>query len=102
MAYVLRFVQKYRPADRDTFMALEARFVALERSCDLPRGQRLQPYSGRESTNTLIWQCQFADLAAAQEALAKIEAHPGHDELYQQQVPLFLDAWTEIYQVLEF
>jgi len=102
MPFVLQFVQKYRPGDRDKFMALEARFSELERNGDLPQGQRLQPYSGRESTNTLIWRCQFSSLAEAEEALSKIAAHPGHDELYRQQVSLFLDAWTEIYEVLEF
>ncbi len=102
MSYLLRFVQKYRPVDRQEFMRLEARFIALESSGELPRGMRLQPYAGREAVNTLIWQCEFGSLVEAQEALAKIEAHPGHAELYALQVPLMLDTWTEIYEVLDF
>ena len=47
MAFVLRFVQEYRVADRDTFMDLEARFAEMERRHeDWPIGRRLQPYAG--------------------------------------------------------
>jgi len=101
MAFVLRFVQRYRPADRKAFMDLEARFAEMERSrTDFPRGRRLQPYAAREQTSTLIWECEFASLQAAQDALARIEADPRHEELYRQQVPYMTEAWTEIYEVL--
>ena len=103
MPYVLRFVQRYRPADRDRFMALEAKFAAMEQRRDgFPKGRRCQPYSGREPANTLLWECEFETLEAAQEGLAKIEADPEHEELFRQQVPFFLDAYTEIYEILEF
>ncbi len=103
MAYALRFVQKYRPENREAFMALEAKFAAMEQSRDdMPKGTRLEPYAGREATNTLIWQCEFPTLQAAQDGLAKIETDPQHDELFAQQVPFMEDAYTEIYEVLEF
>lgn len=84
-------------------MELEARFAALEtRRSDFPRGLRLQPYAGREPTNTLIWESSFPTLEAARQALALIESDPEHGQLFRQQVPYFLDAFTEIYEVLDF
>ncbi len=102
MPYILRFVQRYRPADRAAFMELEKKFAAMEqRRADFPHGRRCQPYAGKEPTNTLVWECTFPTLAAAQDALAQIESDPEHAELYRQQVPYFFDAYTEIYEVLD-
>src|SRR3970040_468068 len=48
MPYVLRFVQRYRPADEKAFLALEAKFAALERrGPPLPTGRRAPPSSRR-------------------------------------------------------
>lgn len=103
MPFVLRFVQRYRPENRGKFMELEARFAAMEqRREDFPKGRRVQPYAGRETTSTLIWECEFPTLRAAQEGLALIEADPEHEKLFEQQVPYMEEAWTEIYEVLEF
>jgi len=67
MPYVLRFVQRFRAADERAFLALEAKFAALERRHrDLPKGRRLRPYAGREPSHTLVWECEFASLEAAQ------------------------------------
>ncbi|MEW6752051.1 MAG: hypothetical protein AB1505_13890 [Candidatus Latescibacterota bacterium] len=101
MAFVLRFVQRYRPADRQTFLELEARSAALEaRRSDFPHGRRLQPYAGREPTNTLIWEAAFPALEAVRPALALIESDPEHAELFRQQVPCFLDGYTEIHEAI--
>ncbi len=103
MAYILRFVQRYRPADRARFMALEAQFAALEkRRPDLPQGRRSQPFAGREQTCTLVWECEFPTLAAAQDALVRLDADPEHEALFQQQAPYMTEAYTEVYEVLEF
>lgn len=99
--HVLRFVQRFQPASEKAFMALEARFAALERKKGLPRGRRSRPFAGREPVHTLIWECEFASLAAAQEALARMNADPDHAKLLRKQLPYFLDAYTEIYEVLE-
>jgi hypothetical protein len=102
MAYVLRFVQHFRPVDRAVFMELEAQFVALEqRRADFPKGRRMQPYAARESTATLIWESEFPTLAKAQEALAKLEGDAEHEKLFREQVPYMTDAFTEIYEVLD-
>ena len=102
MPVVLRFVQRYKPAEREAFMKLEAKFDAMEkRRADMPKGRRSQPYAGREAANTLIWECEFPTLEAAQAALAHMGADSEHESLYRQQVPYFEEAYTEIYEVLE-
>jgi len=102
MAYQLRFVQRFRPSDRATFLSLEAAFASLERrKPEFPKGRRMLPYSGRESGNTLIWECEFPSLQAAQEALALLSADPDHEALFQKQSPYMSDAYTEIYEVLD-
>jgi len=99
--HVLRFVQRFRPESEKAFMALEARFAALERKKGLPRGRRSRPYAGREPVHTLIWEGEFPSLAAAQEALARMNTDPDHAKLLRKQIPYFLEAYTEIYEVLE-
>lgn len=101
MAHVLRFVQRFRAADETAFLALEAEFAALERKKDLPRGRRSRPYAGREPVHTLIWEHEFPSLDAAQQALAAMAADPDHERLLKKQLPYFLEAYTEIYEVLE-
>jgi hypothetical protein len=99
LSYLLRFVQKFRPDQREAFLKLERKFIELEQSVpEFPKGKRFTPYAGRESTNTLIWECEFGTLTEAQNALAFLEQDSRHEELYRQQVPYFLDAYTEIYQ----
>jgi hypothetical protein len=102
MPVVLRFVQRFRPSDEKAFMALEAKFAALERrKRSMPRGRRLRPYAGREPSHTLVWESTFDTLEDAQRALARLEADPDHGRLLRKQIPYFLDAFTEIYEVLE-
>lgn len=102
MPYILRFVQRYRPEDREAFMNLEAQFAAMEkRRTDWLQGRRRQPYSGREPSNTLIWETELPMLAEVQQALARIAADPEHEELFRKQVPFMTDAYTEIDEVLE-
>ena len=102
MPFVLRFVQRFRPADERPFMALEAKFAALERrKTGLPRGRRLRPYAGREPSHTLIWESTFETLDEAQRALGRLAADRDHGRLLRRQIPYFLDAYTEIYEVLE-
>ena len=84
-------------------MKLEARFAKMERRRKgYPKGRRSTSYAGRESTGTLIWECEFPSLKAAQDALAMMSADPGHEKLYRKQVPCLQEAYTEIYEVLEF
>jgi hypothetical protein len=103
MAFILRFVQRYPVADRESFMALEAEFAAMERRrSDWPKGRRYQPYAGREPTHTFIWEREFPTLAEAQEALQRIGSDPEHEELFRRQAPYITRAHTEIFETLEF
>jgi len=103
MPFVLRFVQRFRPADEKPFMALEKKFAALERRKKrLPQGQRRRPFAGREPSHTLIWESTFKSLEEAQRGLARISADPDHERLLRKQIPYFLDAYTEIDEVLDF
>lgn len=102
MASILRFVQQYSVADREAFMGLEAEFAAMERRrSDWPRGRRYQPVSGREPTHTLIWEHEFATLAEAHEALARMSSDPGHEELFRRQAPYITSSYAEIFETLD-
>lgn len=101
MAYVLRFVQRFRAADEAAFMALEAQFAALERKKGWPQGRRSRPLAGRDPVHTLIWECEMGTLAAVNEVLASLGADPDHARLLKRQIPFFLEAWTEVYEVLD-
>ena len=102
MAYVLRFVQRFRAADEAAFMALEAQFADLEGRKGWPRGRRSRPFSGREPAHTLVWECTLPTLAAVNELAATLGQDPDHARLLKRQIPFFLEAWTEVYEVLEF
>jgi hypothetical protein len=101
-SYVLRFVQRFRAKDDAAFMALEARFAALERRKGWPRGRRCRPFAGREPGNTLVWECELPSLEAVRRALATLGDDRDHARLLKKQIPFFLEAWTEVYEVLDF
>ncbi len=102
MTVMMRIVQQFQPAKRAQFMELERQFAALERSGALPRGERMIPISGRDPGNTLIWQCRFTDLSAAQAALRLMESSSEHTQLADQQLSWFYDSWVELYEILEY
>ena len=101
MAYVLRFVQRFRAKDDAAFMALEALFAELERRKGWPRGRRSRPFAGREPANTLVWECELATLDEVNRTLATLGRDPDHARLLKRQIPYFLEAWTEVYEVLD-
>ena len=101
MPYKLRFVQKIDQAKKDEFLAVEREFVKLEKSDPkMPQGTRFLPVSGKEPTNTLIWECMFDTLEELTAQLQAIYDNPKHDELLKQQIPFMQDSYAEIYEVL--
>jgi hypothetical protein len=102
MPYVLRFVQRFRAKDDGAFMALEARFADLERRKGWPRGRRSRPFAGREPANTLVWECELPGLDEVNRVLATLARDTDHARLLKRQIPFFLEAWTEVYEVLDF
>lgn len=102
MAVILRLIQQYYPSDKKEFHALEKKFAELEHRGILPTGERMAPISGREPGNTIVWQCRFDSLAAAEKALKQIDSSAEHTELANQQHPLFQQSWVEFYELLEY
>lgn len=102
MAYVLRLIQHYKPAYRQGFLDLEAKFRSLERRLpNFPRARRSQPIAGGEPTHSLIWECEFASLADVQSALTELANDPTHTELFNEQSPYITQIRTEIFEILE-
>jgi len=102
MSYKLRFVQHFRQENGKEYLELEKLFVDLEsKAKDFPKGKRYMPVTGKEASNTLIWESEFETLKAAQDALAFIITDTRHEELFQKQVPYILDTYTEIYKPFE-
>ncbi|MGA7379593.1 MAG: hypothetical protein WBX03_01970 [Terriglobales bacterium] len=101
MAIMLRLIQQFQPSKKQEFMDLEKQFAALEHRGIIPRGERLVPIAGHEPGNTVIWQCRFDSLAAAEAALKLIETSPEHTELANQQAHCFQNSWVEFYQILD-
>lgn len=102
MAYILRIVQRFDPQNRAEYLRLEQQFAAMEQErSDFPRGRRSLPLTGREPTNTLIWEASFPTQAAAQSAMAQMADDARHEALFQQQVQYIKEAFVEIYEVLE-
>ena len=102
MTIILRLVQQYLPSHKQQVHALEKQFAELEHRGILPRGERMAPISGREAANTIVWQCRFESLAAAEKALKEIGNNPEHTELAGKQHPFFQQSWIEFYEVLEY
>ncbi|HET9405833.1 MAG TPA: hypothetical protein VFO39_01215 [Candidatus Sulfotelmatobacter sp.] len=102
MAVIMRLIQQYQPAHKQEFHALEKKFAELEHRGILPRGERHVPISGREALNTIVWQCRFDSLSAAEAALTRIDESDEHTELAKKQHPMFQQSWVEFYEVLDY
>ena len=102
MAVIMRIVQQFQPGKRQQFIELEKQFAGLEHRGILPKGERMTPISSRDPGNTIIWQCRFDSLAAAEKALKLFETNPEHTELANEQVHFFTNSWVELYELLEY
>lgn len=102
MAVLMRLIQQYDPKHKQEFHALEKQFAELEHRGILPKGERLIPISGRLPANTIVWQCRFESLSAAEIAIKKIDACDEHTELAKKQHPMFQQSWVEFYELLDY
>jgi hypothetical protein len=102
VAVIVRLIQQYHPSHKQEFHALEKQFAELEHRGVLPRGERLAPLSGRVAANTIVWQCRFESLCAAEAALKQIDSSAEHTELANRQHPMFQQSWVEFYEVLDY
>ncbi|MEO8473807.1 MAG: hypothetical protein ABI477_16520, partial [Chryseolinea sp.] len=89
MGVVMRIIQQFDPAMEEEFMKLEQQFHELEkRNTDYPKGKRMQPISGGEPSNTLIWEYEFSDLETAYKTLNFFIDDSRHEELFHKQVKM--------------
>lgn len=103
MAILMRIIQQFDPAHEKEFMALEKKFDELEKKRpDFPSGRRMQPVSSSFPVNSLIWQCEFPDIAAAYNTLTFFNDDHEHEKLFREQSPLMKDVKIEFYNILEF
>jgi hypothetical protein len=99
MAYKLRFVQKFSHKDKENFLRLEKEFIKFEKNNpSMPQGTRYLPVSGKESTNTLIWECTFDTLESLTKQFQAIYSNCDHENLLNQQVLYMQDCFAEIYE----
>lgn len=99
----MRIVQRFDASREREFMELERKFAELEaKRPDYPKGRRLQPISGTEPCNTLIWECEFPDIQSARGALDFFHGDAAHDALLERQIPFFEQVRIEFYENLEF
>jgi hypothetical protein len=97
MAVTLRSIQIYEPAQEAAFLELEERFAQLERSrADLPKGRRLRMVAGGAPGHTLVWECEFPDLAGGWAAFTRYCNDPEHVALADQQRPYLRQSNLEI------
>ena len=103
MGIIVRVIQQFDPNHEHEFMALEQKFYELEKiRADFPKGKRMQPISGSEPVNTLIWQCEFTDIEAAYNALNFFEGDNEHEVLFRQQAIFMKNIRIEFYKTLDF
>ncbi|HVN79553.1 MAG TPA: hypothetical protein VMW38_11195 [Terriglobia bacterium] len=103
MRVTMRIIQRFTAPHEREFMALEKQFADLEAARpDYPKGRRLQPISGGEPCNTLIWECDFPDLNMAYKTLDFFAGDSAHEALLQNQLPFFEQVKVEFYRKLEF
>lgn len=99
MVYKLRFVQKFKKANQALFLQIEKKFIELEKTePGFPSGKRFLPVTGKEASNTLIWEAEFSSMEDVVSALHTIEDNTQHDELLAEQIEYMSDTYSEIYK----
>lgn len=99
MSYKLRFVQTFKQEFASEYLAIEKQFEEFEKKTPgAPIGKRFIPCTGRDPSNTLVWECEFATLEEAQRAQAFFLTDTTHDDLFRTQVKYIIGTYTEIYR----
>ena len=99
MSYKLRFVQQFRQEYEKEYLDIERQFAAFEaNNPEAPVGKRYIACSGRDASNTLIWECDFPTLEALQKAHAFFLSDSTHEALFRTQTKYILGTYTEIYR----
>jgi hypothetical protein len=102
MSVTMRIIQQFDATKEKEFMDFEKKFAELETARhDFPKGKRLQPISGGEPCNTLIWQCEFPDIQTAYKTLDFFSGDASHEKLLEGQLPFFRQVKIEFYKNLD-
>jgi antibiotic biosynthesis monooxygenase (ABM) superfamily enzyme len=103
MSVTLRIIQRFQMSHDSEFLDLERQFAELERKTPGGvHGRRMRPIASTEPVNTLIWQGEFPDMAAAEKWLAANSGDEGHERLFALQKPFFEATRIELYENLDF
>jgi hypothetical protein len=103
MSVTMRIIQQFDATNENAFMELERQFAELEKTRrDFPKGTRMQPIAAAEPCNTLIWQCEFPTIAAANDTLAFFNGDAAHEKLLEKQLPYFRQVRIEFLKNLDF
>ena len=103
MSVTMRIIQQFDATKEKEFMDFEKKFADLEKARpDYPKGKRLQPISGNEPCNTLIWQCEFPGIEEAYKTLDFFNGDSSHEKLLEGQLPFFKQVKIEFYKNLDF
>jgi hypothetical protein len=101
MSYKLRFVQVFKQEKAKEYLAIEKQFENFEKTYPgAPVGKRYIAYAGRDASDTLIWECDFATLEEVYQAQQFFLTDSRHEELFQEQSAYIVKTYTEIYRPL--
>ena len=99
MSYKLRFVQVFSMANAREYLAIEKQFAAFEKKYpEFPKGKRYLPLTGRDTANTLIWECDFETLEEVHKTQIFLMNDARHEDLFNEQSLYIVNAYTEIYR----
>ena len=97
MAYRLRFIQRFDKKDSEAFLRLERKFMELEQEENaLIVARRFVPITGKEPTNTLIWEADLPSMEDVISLMNSIEQDSSHDKLLEEQIVFMTDYYVEI------
>ena len=103
MSVIMRIIQRFDARYESAFMELERKFAQLEADRpDYPKGKRMQPISGGEPCNTLVWECEFPDIQSARDTLDFFHGDAAHEALLEKQLPFFEQVKIEFYENLDY
>ena len=103
MSVTMRIIQRFDARNENAFMELERKFAQLEADRpDYPKGKRMQPISGGEPCNTLVWECEFPNIQSARDTLDFFHGDSAHEALLEKQLPFFEQVKIEFYENLDY
>jgi hypothetical protein len=99
----MHIIKQFDASKEMEFMELEKKFAELEYKCpDYPKGKRLHPISAGNNCNTLIWECEFPNMANAYKVLDFFSCDGDHQLLLTEQLPFLSFVKIEFYKNLDY